>query len=84
MRYLQNSEKAVIPAKAGVDKAFKILDSRFRGNDILRGFTIGPEKYTRILCLDASMILHVSLVSLSITLMVTMELFYNRFIRNTS
>jgi hypothetical protein len=81
-RYLQNSEKAVIHTKAGVDKAFKILDSRIRGNDILGGFTIGSEKYTQILCLDAPIILHVSLVALSITLMVTMELFLNRSAQN--
>jgi hypothetical protein len=74
-RHLQNSEKAVIHTKAGVDKAFKILDSLFSGNDILGGFTIGSEKYTQLLCLDAPIILHVSLVALGIKLMVITDLF---------
>jgi hypothetical protein len=32
---LQNSKKGVTPAKAGVQKLLKRLDSRFRGNDNL-------------------------------------------------
>jgi hypothetical protein len=35
LRQLQNSKKGVTPAKAGVQKFLKRLDSRFRGNDIL-------------------------------------------------
>ena len=31
---LQNSKKAVTPAKAGVQRSMKRLDSRFRGNDV--------------------------------------------------
>ena len=34
-RQLQNSIKGVTPAKAGVQKFLKRLDSRFRGNDNL-------------------------------------------------
>ena len=34
-RHLQNSIKGVTPAKAGVQKLLKRLDSRFRGNDKL-------------------------------------------------
>jgi len=29
-------EKRVIPAKAGIHKVMKLLDSRLRGNDILK------------------------------------------------
>ena len=35
MSELQNSTKGVTPAKAGVQKSLKRLDSRFRGNDKL-------------------------------------------------
>ena len=40
VRQLQNSIKGVTPAKAGVQKFLKRLDSRCRGNDN-RTFTIG-------------------------------------------
>jgi hypothetical protein len=34
MNQLQNLKKAVTPAKAGVQRSMKRLDSRFRGNDV--------------------------------------------------
>ena len=42
MRQLQNSTKGVTPAKAGVQKSLKRLDSRFRGNDNIGLLQLAP------------------------------------------
>jgi len=52
MRQLQNSKNGVTPAKAGVQKLLKRLDSRFRGND-----NLGLLQLARILLCLCSLLL---------------------------